>query len=398
MGISDPGPTRCMRQLPWREWPVAKGDSRVDSPPVVTTASFALGVALLTRFGTKGFGLRQSAVGSNNGIAGEAVGPGSCSSYPDPLTSALAVRLRIVCNSVLVEGRHMRVEAQPMTSGDRPAASGTHAHLWALPDGTSLHCPPGELVQDAQDGRLCCHLCGRWFVSLGAHVRVHGYTAADYRTAMGLCSGLGLVAAALSASIADRQQRAYRETPLARDRFAVGQDLARSGWLSWWARAAAQGPAEPAQRVRARSTSLAAGRASQRAARELRLQRRLAELGADDLEGYLRSAYAAGTSLEALAAATGLGRASLRSALARAGVTVRPPGVNTADGRRSRALAADQEAAQRLGVADLQAWLADRHREGWSLHQLAAVVGHSSHWVRWRLPAGDAQTPPAGAA
>lgn len=143
---------------------------------------------------------------------------------------------------------------------------------------------------------------------------------------------------------------------------------------------------------------MAAGRASQRAARELPLQRRVAELGADHLGSYLRDAYAAGASLQALAAATGLGQASLRSALARAAVTVRLPGVNTAGGRRSRALTADQEAAQRVGVADLHVWLAERHREGWSLQQLAAAVGHSSHWVGWRLAAGGAQAQAAGVA
>lgn len=280
-----------------------------------------------------------------------------------------------------------------------------HEHLWVSPDGTGLHCPPGELVRDRQSGQLCCHLCGRWFVSLGSHVRVHGYTAAGYRRAMGLCAGQGLVAQNLAASIADRQRRAYVEQPAVRDRFAAGQDLARTGRLAWRAKAAASASAasasaaEPAQRLRARSASLAAGRASQQVAREQQLRKRLAGLGHAELDGYLRATYGAGGSLALLAAETGLGRASLRSALLAAGVQVRPSGSNTADGRRCRARAADAAAAQHLGVADIRGWLTGRYRDGWSLQKLAAAVGHSSHWVRWRLDdelRGPAPAPAAG--
>lgn len=77
--------------------------------------------------------------------------------------------------------------APPAEGGDDDAPLTRHAHLWVLADGTGLHAPPGTLTRDAETGRLCCHLCGRWFRSLGSHVRAHGHTADTYRESMGLC-------------------------------------------------------------------------------------------------------------------------------------------------------------------------------------------------------------------
>ena len=80
----------------------------------------------------------------------------------------------------------------------------THGHLWSLADGTGLHAPYGQLVVESGTGRICCHLCGRWYVALGGHLRAHGHTADSYREAMGLCRSRPLVAEALSRSIAAR--------------------------------------------------------------------------------------------------------------------------------------------------------------------------------------------------
>lgn len=54
----------------------------------------------------------------------------------------------------------------------RPETGG-HGHLWQLPDGTGLHAPFGILIHSDDGGAVCCHLCGRWFRHLGAHVRAH---------------------------------------------------------------------------------------------------------------------------------------------------------------------------------------------------------------------------------
>ncbi len=198
-----------------------------------------------------------------------------------------------------------------------------HAHLWSLPDGTGLHAPPGELVTESGTGRVCCHLCGRWYVSLGSHVRTHGHTADSYRDAMGLCRSRPLVAEALSRSIATRQTEAYRRSPGLRARLAVGQEFSRTGRLATLARTARTTSASP-ESARIRRAALDAGRATRAAQRDRVLARRLRELGFDDLAGYLRQAYSAGASLRSLAKVTGVGWARLRREIDAAGVTVRP--------------------------------------------------------------------------
>ncbi|GAA0546087.1 hypothetical protein GCM10010172_29650 [Paractinoplanes ferrugineus] len=261
------------------------------------------------------------------------------------------------------------------------AAGFRHGHLWELPDGTGLHARPGELTVEDATGRLCCHLCGRWYTSLGSHVRAHGYTAESYRAAMDLYAGEPLIARTLSASIRDRQAGRYHRSEELREVFAAGAARLRGR-----ARDVRSRP-EPAQRVNRRRAALEAGR---RTVATRRAQELAARLGDMTLAEYLRSAYADGASMETLAAVTGLGRVRLRAALDDAGVAVRPVGTNTPEGRRSRALSADRAAAERVGTDDLPTWLADRHTAGWSLVRLAAAVGHSTHWVRWRLERNSA--------
>lgn len=208
-------------------------------------------------------------------------------------------------------------------SVDRPRQAHSHAHLWSLPDGTGLHAPPGELVIDSATGRVCCHLCGRWYVSLGGHIRAHGHTADSYRDAMGLCRSRPLVAKALSRSIATRQSQAYRRSPELRDRLAVGQQLTRTGRLATLARTARATSASP-EGTRIRRAALDAGRATRAAQRDQALARRLRELGFEELGEYLRDAYSAGASLRSLAKVTGLGWARLRHEIDAAGITIRP--------------------------------------------------------------------------
>lgn len=199
----------------------------------------------------------------------------------------------------------------------------SHTHLWYLPDGTGLHAPYGELVVEAGTGRVCCHLCGRWFMSLGGHLRKHGHTADSYRRTMGLCRSRRLVAETLSRSIAARQTRAYQRSAALRARLATGQQLSRTGRLARLARSARATNNSP-ELVRTRREALAAGRATRAARREEALTRRLRELGADSLAGYLREAYAAGASLRRLAAVTGLGWSRLRREIDAAGIVLRP--------------------------------------------------------------------------
>lgn len=282
----------------------------------------------------------------------------------------------------------------PVLNGPIVPATGPlrHGHLWALADGTGLHAAPGRLSRDPDTGQVCCHLCGRWFRSLGAHVRVHGYTAASYRGAMGLCRTRALSEPQLAAAISARQAAAYARDPDVRARLAPGQQAARSGALTELASAAAAAGDRP-EHVDARRQQLADGRATLAQRRADALGERLAALGVLDLSDHLRVSYARGASLAALATATGLGRAGLRAAMEEAGITVRPTGANTPDGKRSRARAGEAAAAARVGTEDLRSWLTHRYAAGWSLTHLGAAVGRSTHWVRWRLP--DATDPAA---
>lgn len=203
-----------------------------------------------------------------------------------------------------------------------------HAHLWSLPDGTGLHAPYGQLVFEAGTGRVCCHLCGRWFVSLGGHLHRHGHNAESYRDLIGLCRSRPLVAEALSRSIATRQRRAYRCSSALRARLAVGQELSKTGQLAALASTAQTATPSP-ELARLRRAALEAGRATRAAERDRALAQCLSELGFDDLAGYLRHACAARTSLRAMAKATGLGWTRLRREIDALGAVGRPANCRT---------------------------------------------------------------------
>ncbi|MGC1206864.1 MAG: hypothetical protein WA880_02795, partial [Ornithinimicrobium sp.] len=230
---------------------------------------------------------------------------------------------------------------------------------------------------------VCCHLCGRWYVSLGAHVRVHGHTAETYRQAMGLCATQPLTSSPLSAVISRRQTDGYRRDPELRARLDAG----RQSLLRAPRPAKPPDSREPMQRQRRRAAALAAGRRTVAVHREQELTRRLEQWGHGTLHDFLRCAYSDGASLDELARQTGLGRARLRQELRAAGIDVRATGSNTAAGKRSRARMHNAAAAQRVGADDITSWLAERTLEGWSLSRLAVAVGHSSPWVRARLSA-----------
>jgi hypothetical protein len=192
-----------------------------------------------------------------------------------------------------------------------------------LPDGTGLHAPYGQLVIESGTGRVCCHLCGRWYVSLGSHLRTHGHTADSYRETMGLCRSRPLVAEALSRSIATRQREAYRRSPALRARLAVGQELSKTGRLATLA-ATAHTTSPAPELSRLRRAALDAGRLTRAVQRDRALAQRLRELGFDDLADYLYHAYSTGASLRSIAKATGVGWARLRRELDAADIAVRP--------------------------------------------------------------------------
>jgi hypothetical protein len=275
------------------------------------------------------------------------------------------------------------VALQPAPGPSTISVGPAHGHLWRLADGRGLHAPPAVLVRDLVTGAACCHFCGRWFRALGSHVRAHGLTGAQYREAIGLSKTRSLAAHDVSAAISQRQKARYLSSPEVRDSFLTGQNMARSGALS-------EHSVVVTKRLRpepeaARRRALDQGRATTALRHKAESEAHLRALGFSCLADYLRAAYAAGDSLERLGRTTRLGRVQLRDALTGAGVEIRPSGVNTTEGKRSRARRADAAAAQRVHTDDLNHWLESRRASGWTLAQLAAAVGHSAPWVKCRL-------------
>jgi hypothetical protein len=251
--------------------------------------------------------------------------------------------------------------SQSLAAVDAPRTAGSgHGHLWVLRDGTPAHAPPGRLTV-GEDGRLACHLCGGWFTHLGAHLRRHGWTAAQYRDAAGLPLHVALCSADLSGQIAVRQKRAWDASPSVRARLEPGLVMARNGELSRLSAEAGRDRATSGQQSEASRTA----RAQQLA--------------------LLRDRYADGLSLDQLGRLTGLGSARLRAELRAADVEIRPTGVNQLASKQARADRNDALAAAQVGTADIRAWLLSRYEHGVTLRVLASQTGRSIPWVRSRL-------------
>jgi hypothetical protein len=125
-----------------------------------------------------------------------------------------------------------------------------------LPDGTPHHAPVGLLVEDGD--RVCCHLCGNWFLSVASHLRVHGWTKADYIAAFGLEFGNPLTGQATHErrSAALNARKVSDET--IRSAQLAARRRARTGELAAAAAKAARGRPHPAQRRPKTMAALAA--------------------------------------------------------------------------------------------------------------------------------------------
>ena len=78
-----------------------------------------------------------------------------------------------------------------------------------LPDGTPYYGHLGQVAYDADEDKVQCHLCGRWFRAVGgSHLsRVHGWTVERYREAFQLLAQTPTVAAGTSALYRDHARR-----------------------------------------------------------------------------------------------------------------------------------------------------------------------------------------------
>ena len=115
-----------------------------------------------------------------------------------------------------------------------------------LADGTPFYAPIGEVL--VADARVTCHLCGRSFRSVTAHLRAHGWSKERYCTAFGL---------ERTQSLEGHETRKLRSAafaarlifePAVREGSAAGRARARAGELARDAAAAARGRPFPEQR------------------------------------------------------------------------------------------------------------------------------------------------------
>jgi len=283
------------------------------------------------------------------------------------------------------------------TTRSAPAGSGSRARqpgpaaLGMLADGTPFFAPPGEVV--AAGSRVVCHLCGRAFRSVPAHLRVHGWTKAAYCDAFGLERGQPLEgpetrklrAAAFTA-------RLVFDPPVRRGS-AAGRQRARAGDLARDAAAAATGRPHPEQRRRKSRQALAAvSPAAVARANAERGRLHLASVAAEaarrhgypDIGALVLARAAEGASLAAISRAAGLHKDWLSRHLRQ----VAPAAAASLPdaGRRARLDARWRPAVARLGFADVPGYLRDRHvSRHWTAHAIAAEAGVSHHAVQSAL-------------
>ena len=288
----------------------------------------------------------------------------------------------------------MSAEMTSITAGSGPSAISRSDRvrpvLGVLPDGTAFYAPVGEVVTD---GTLVkCHLCGRSFRSVTAHLTSHGWSKRQYCEAFGLERGQ---------SLEGQETRKLRSAaftsrlifePAVREGSAAGRARARSGDLTRQAAAAARGRRIPEQRRRKNALA----RAAIPAAEAARASRDHADAflagvagqaaqarGYPDIGALVLARVAQGASLAAISREAGLHKDWLSRHLHR----VDPVAAQAA--RRSlpdRADAGWLAVLHRLGFHDVAGYLRARHvGQHLTVAAIAAEVGMSPHAVESAL-------------
>src|SRR5580700_5904646 len=148
-----------------------------------------------------------------------------------------------------------------------------------LADGTVCYAPVGELI--VEDSLVACHLCGRSFRFVSAHLVAHGWTKQQYCEAFGLERGQSLEGPETRKLRAAAFTARLLFDASIRDGSAAGRDRARAGELARDAATAARGRRIPEQRRRKALRSLAAvSPVAVAQANSERARRRLAEVAA----------------------------------------------------------------------------------------------------------------------
>jgi hypothetical protein len=259
-----------------------------------------------------------------------------------------------------------------------------------LPDGTPHHAPVGIMVVDGD--LVCCHLCGRWFLSVASHLRAHGWTKADYIKAFGLEVGNSLAGEATrkrrSVAMIARQGR----EPAVQEAQCEARARARSGALTASAAAAARGRPHPVQRRPKTMAALSAvSREANAAAIADHAKRHLEQVAAEvaarfgfaDFSAYVIARLSTGASLAAISREAGLHKDWLSRHL-----SALSPGVAGA----RRELQPDpmerrwRLVSRRLGFPDAETYLRTRHvEEHRTVNAIAEEAGLTRAAVRAAL-------------
>lgn len=248
-----------------------------------------------------------------------------------------------------------------------------------LPDGTPYYVPIGRLPADGD--RVCCHLCGQWFLSVASHLRAHGWTKDGYIAAFGLERGNALTGEATHKRRAAAFTSRQLSEPVIRQAQRSARERARTGELTAAAAAAAKGRTHPPQRRPKTLATLAAISPEARAAGTARwAHERLntmaatvaATFGFPDFTAYVVDRLSAGMSMAAISREAGLHKDWLNRHLAR----VAPEAADLREEIRSnRRDLRWRPLLDRLGFGDLGTYLRTRHIE--QHHTVAAIAAEA---------------------
>jgi hypothetical protein len=263
--------------------------------------------------------------------------------------------------------------------------------IGVLDDGTPYYAPIGQITAD--DSLVTCHLCGRSYRSVTAHLASHGWTKAHYCTTFGL---------ERSQSLEGAETRKLRSTafsarlifePALRTGSALGRDRARTGDLTRAAADAARGRPFPEQRRRRSRQGLTAAAGTQvaRANRE-RADRRIASVASQVAlqRGYpcigqlVQDRIEAGLSLAAISRECGLDKDWMSRHLERLDPAAAALAANRGECRAQDARWSP--VIRRLGFDDVASYLRQRHHvEHKSVNAIAREVGLSFPTVKAAL-------------
>jgi hypothetical protein len=276
------------------------------------------------------------------------------------------------------------------TSPVRPGHREFRPIVGVLGDGTPYFAPVGQVV--AEGARVTCHLCGKTFRSVVAHLASHGWTKAQYCEAFGLERTQSLEGADTRKLRAAAFGARLIFEPALRNGSANGRQRAVSGQLTQQAANAASGRPFPEQRrQRQRAAMSAAARVRLARANRERASQHLAAVaeavagrhGYADLGQLVADMLSAGHSLAAISRACGLDKDWMQRHLPRLDPVVAATAVRRGDDRLD---ARWLPPLQAMGYSDVASYLRQRHLvEHASVNAIAVEVGLSFHTVKSAL-------------